>query len=103
MPGPSQIADVRTEEVLDVVRSMLVDIVGPEYAVGLSIELDTTFDQDLQLESIEFVALSERLPAHFGPRVDFVSWLAGMELDDIISLTVGDLVSFVAASLPESG
>jgi acyl carrier protein len=109
LPGPSQIADAprtghtkRTDEVLDVVRTMLVEIIGPEYGVGLTIELETTFDQDLQLESIEFVALSERLPAHYGPRVDFVSWLAAMELDEIIALTVGDLVSFVVASLAES-
>ena len=32
-------------------------------------------------------------------RVDFVTWLAGMELDDIIALTVGDVVGFVVASL----
>lgn len=104
MPGPSKIADApHTDEVLEVVRRMLVDVIGPEYVVGLSIEMETTFDRDLQVESLEFVELAERLPAHFGPRVDFVSWLAGMELDEIIALTVGDLVSFVVSSLTPAG
>jgi hypothetical protein len=30
--------------------------------------------------------------------VDFVGWMASMELDEIIALTVGDLVDFVAGS-----
>jgi acyl carrier protein len=41
------------------------------------------------------VALSERLMARYGNDVDFVGWMAGMELDEIIALTVGDLVVFV--------
>jgi acyl carrier protein len=88
-----------TDEVLGVVRTLLVEVIGPEYVVGLSIDMDTAFDVDLQMESLEFVVLAERLPALFGPRVDFVSWLAGKELDEIIALTVGDLVSFIASSL----
>ena len=32
----------------------------------------------------------------YGDSVDFVGWIAGMELDEIISLTVGDVVTFVA-------
>jgi acyl carrier protein len=104
LPGLTPIAEEITaeEEVLDVVRRMLVDVIGPEYTVGLTIEMGTALDLDLQLESLEFVALAERLPAHFGPEVDFVSWLADMELDEIIDLTVGDLVSFVVSSLSPS-
>ncbi|HEV7760951.1 MAG TPA: hypothetical protein VGO78_18225, partial [Acidimicrobiales bacterium] len=52
----------------------------------------------LELESLEFVALAERLLDHYGGQVDFVAWLATMELDEIISLTVGSLVAFIVAS-----
>jgi acyl carrier protein len=103
LPGPSPTAEAPPAppgpDVLEVIRGILVDVIGPEYGVGLSIDMETSFDIDLQLESLEFVALAERLPDHFGPQVDFVSWLAGMELDQIIALTVGDLVSFVVSSL----
>ena len=80
---------------LDVVRAMLVDVIGPAYMIGLSIDLDTSFDTDLELESLEFVSLAERLLVHYGDQVDFVAWLATKELDEIIGLTVGDLVRFV--------
>lgn len=87
-----------TSDVLEVVRDMLVDVIGPEYLIDLDVELDTSFDQDLELESLEFVALAERLLQHYGGQVDFVAWLATMELDEIIGLTVGDLVAFIVAS-----
>jgi acyl carrier protein len=92
-----------TADVLDVVRDMLVDVIGSEYLIDLTLELDTSFDQDLELESLEFVALAERLLQHYGGQVDFVAWLATMELDEIIGLTVGDLVAFIVASTTSSG
>lgn len=103
MPGAS-LTDSLTErrllaETLAVVRDMLIDVIGREYLVGLTIDLDTSFDVDLQLESLEFVALAEQLVQRYGDRVDFVAWLASLELDEIIALTVGDLVAFVASSL----
>ena len=102
MPGPSSIAERQlgayTAEVLEVVQDMLVDVIGPEYLIDLTVELDTSFDQDLELESLEFVALAERLLQHYGGQVDFVAWLATMELDEIIALTVGDLVAFIVTS-----
>lgn len=84
---------------LAVVRSALVDVIGPEYLVDLSIELDTAFDQDLELESLEFVALAERLVEYYGEQVDFVAWLATKELDEIVGLTVGDVVSFIVVAV----
>lgn len=94
-PAPTPAPTPTPEVVLDVVRSLLVDVIGPEYVVGLSIDLDTSFDVDLELESLEFVALAERLVQRYGDQVDFVGWLATKELDEIIALTVGDLVRFV--------
>lgn len=89
-------------DVLEVVQDMLVDVIGPEYLIDLSIGLDTSFDEDLELESLEFVALAERLLQHYGGQVDFVAWLATMELDEIISLGVGDLVAFIVTSTSDT-
>ena len=107
MPGPLPIADATPDvtpqgDVLEVVQRMLVDVIGPEYLIGLTIDLDTAFDADLELESLEFVALAERLLDYYGEDVDFVAWLATMELDDIIALTVGDLVTFIVTSTSSS-
>jgi len=102
---------VTTESVLAEMERILVDVVGEDLLLDGPIAMDTSFDADLQLESIEFVALSEQLLVTYGEtlseqllvtygeKVDFVTWLAGMELDDIIALTVGDVVGFVVSSL----
>jgi acyl carrier protein len=89
-------ASVATAQVLAEVTQMITDVIGVDELVGLEIGLDTSFQEDLEVESIEFVVLSERLMARYGDDVDFVGWMAGMELDEIIALTVGDLVAFVA-------
>ena len=91
--------DTVTEaSVLADLERMLVEVIGDDLLLDGPLTMATSFDQDLQLESIEFVALSEKLLETYGEQVDFVSWLAEMELDDIIALTVGQLVDFVAAN-----
>jgi acyl carrier protein len=95
---------VTPETVLADLERILVDVIGDDLLLDGPLTMETSFDQDLQLESIEFVALSERLLETYGEQVDFVGWLAEMELDDIIALTVGQLVDFVAtnASQPQA-
>lgn len=83
--------------VLAELERILVEVIGDDLLLDGPLTMETSFDQDLQLESIEFVALSEKLLETYGEQVDFVSWLAEMELDDIVALTVGQLVEFVAA------
>ena len=97
-------AEVTEQVVLEELERMLVDVIGDDLLLDGPLTMETSFDQDLQLESIEFVALSERLLETYGEQVDFVSWLAEMELDEIIALTVGQVVAFVAANAqPGSG
>ncbi len=86
------------DEVLAVVRMMLADVIGEDYVAEIDIAADTAFYDDLDIESIEFVALGEALEARYGERVDFPAWIATMEVDDIIAMTVGDLVAHIVAS-----
>lgn len=83
------------EEVLATVARLIAEVVGEEWMEDRAITLETSFEKDLELESIEFVALAEKLQEHYGKGVDFVSWLSGKELDEIIGLTVGELVEFI--------
>jgi acyl carrier protein len=94
---------VTPERVLAQLEEMLVEVIGDDLLLDGPLTMETSFDQDLQLESIEFVALSEKLLETYGEQVDFVGWLAEMELDDIIALTVGQLVEFVATNASASG
>ena len=84
------------DEVLATVARLLREVMGDEAELGPPIGLSTSFQGDLELESIEFVALAEKLKAEYGGKVDFAGWLAGMELDQILALEVGQLVDLIA-------
>jgi acyl carrier protein len=88
-------------EVLDEVVQMLVEVVGEDFLLDLEVGPQTTFNDDLALESIEFVALAEKLQQRYGDRVDFAGFLAGMDLDQIMTMTVGDLVAHIESRLPD--
>ena len=85
------------DEVLATVRKLIVEIAGEDIALLTPIEMETSFNADLELESIEFVALAEKLQQRYGTSVDFVGWISKKELDQIIALTVGELVEFIAS------
>jgi acyl carrier protein len=65
------------------------------------ITMDTTFHDDLELESVDLVALSGQLREHYGERVNFATFIAERDLDEIIALTVGELVRYIVTSLRE--
>jgi len=84
-------------EILSRVADAIRRVIGEEWIHDETIDMGTSFANDLELESIEFVALAEELQNVFGEKVDFVSWLSTMELDAIIGLSVGDVVEFITS------
>jgi len=93
-PQPSTV-----QEVLDTVSSLIIEVLGDDYLLESPITMDTAFEEDLELESIEFVALAEQVELRYRDGIDFVSWMGEMEVEEIKALTVGDLVTFIATSL----
>jgi acyl carrier protein len=87
------------DRILAEVTRMLVEIIGEDYVLDLNIGMDTYFDADLELESIEFVRLAAALTEHYGERVNFVAFLADRQIHEIIKLTVGDVVRHVAGCM----
>ena len=101
MSAPSPAADTAPSEaqVLALVEGLVRDIVGEDYALGIELDMDTSFAEDLELESIEFVRLGEKLQEHYGEKVDLVAWFAEFDVDQIINLTGGELVDFIRRSV----
>lgn len=93
----------RTEaetRILGEVIELLREVIGEEYVVDMEITMDTSFNEDLELESIEFVTLADRLRDRYGEPVDFVGFLAEMDVDQVINMRVGEVVGFIVDSLP---
>lgn len=89
----------RKPEILEAIATMIQQVLGEEWVLESPITMETTFSYDLEVESIELVALSEKLQEKYGSAVDFPGWLAGMELEEIINLTVGQLVEYIDSCL----
>jgi acyl carrier protein len=87
------------ETILADLATTLREVIGEAWAEDVEITRATSFNRDLELESIEFVALAEKLQEQYGARVDFATWLADKELDQIIALSVGEVVDFIRRCL----
>ena len=72
-----------TDDILRTVEQLVLEIAGDELLLAGPITMQTSFNADLELESIEFVALAEKLQQHYGGQVDFVGWISKKELDQI--------------------
>ncbi|MFF8785967.1 phosphopantetheine-binding protein [Streptomyces sp. NPDC015125] len=81
----------RTGTILAEITDMLVSVVGDELLVVGEVTPATTFNDDLALESIEFVALAELLQQRYGSSVDLLGLLAAKDIDQILAMTVGEL------------
>ncbi|MEU6153463.1 phosphopantetheine-binding protein [Actinosynnema sp. NPDC047251] len=85
--------------VLADITGMLRDLLEEHGLPDADITRGSTFHGDLELESIDLVTLSASLREHYGDRVNFAEFVADLELDEIIGLTVGELVDHVVTSL----
>ncbi|MER5885238.1 phosphopantetheine-binding protein [Streptomyces sp. NPDC001941] len=82
-------------QITEALRSVLDDAELEETPVTR----ETRFVEDLDLESIDLVTLTGALRERYGDRVDFPAFFASLELSEIIGLTVGRLVDYVAGRL----
>lgn len=93
-------SDIQAEQgkVLETVSRLIREVIGDDGGLGPPITMETSFNEDLELESIEFVALAEKLQNHYGKGVDFAGWLSKMELHEILGLRVGQLIEHISAA-----
>jgi tocopherol O-methyltransferase len=80
-------------EVVELLRTVLDE----DAAWSATVSPATNLDGQLELESVELTALSEALQARYGAHVDLAAHVAGLDVDEIIALTVGDVATFVEA------
>jgi acyl carrier protein len=97
-PSPSP----TVESIAGTIARLVHEVIG-EADFDLEITADTSFSDDIELESIEFVALGEQLQLTYGEAIDLIGWFGELELDQIIDLTVGELAQFIAACLAGVG
>jgi acyl carrier protein len=71
--------------------ALLAQATGEDAGWAAEVRADALLEADLGLDSLELADLSELLRSRYGPRADLLPWLAGLDLEQIIGLTVADL------------
>ncbi|GAA2601862.1 hypothetical protein GCM10010399_35780 [Dactylosporangium fulvum] len=79
------------------VAELLREVTGEDEEWLAGIGPATRLDGDLFLDSLELLALGERLATVHGPGVDLAGWVAGLDLDRLLTLTVGEVTDYVTA------
>jgi acyl carrier protein len=86
-------------QVLAVVVDQIRTAIGEDWIRHVDIGPLTRFNEDLEIESIEFMKITDAIQAHYGGRLDIVGWLSSKSIRELIELSVGDLTQHVAAAL----
>jgi acyl carrier protein len=94
--------DALFDEVHQTVVNTIVEVVGQEFYEESEITLESTFSEDVELESTEVMEIAERLMETYEDKVDFVAWFGEMELEDLVDLTLRDLIEFMVRSIEEA-
>ncbi|MFJ5035668.1 phosphopantetheine-binding protein [Streptomyces sp. NPDC088560] len=95
MPAPTW--DTVFADITDMLRSAMGD-----FDNELVITPESTFRDDIGMESIDVVALAGRLQAVYGNAVNFALFVAGDEAAIATDLRVGQLVTYIVDSLKTS-
>ena len=89
---------VDTATVTAEVTKILYAVLG-EFGADAPITVDSTFREDLGMESIDVVALAGRLQARYGGGVNLAQFVATLDVDSVGTLRVGQLVDHIVEAL----
>lgn len=84
-----------SEEIFVILKKFITEVIGAEFAEDMDITRESSFTRDLEMDSIEMVAFSEKVKLHFGPGIDFTGWLSNMDIDQLIALNLNDIIQYI--------
>lgn len=87
------------DDVLKVVTQKIRDTINEDWIEDFEIGPETRFNDDLEIESIEFVKIADAIQNHFGNQLGIIAWLSGKSIHELICLSVGDLTSYISGAL----
>ena len=84
------------------VTEALAAATGDESLRRATVTAATLLEGHLCLDSVDLAALAAVLRDRYGPVVDLVGYVAGLDIDEIIGLTVGGVADYVNRCLLSS-
>lgn len=87
------------QDLLAEVVAKIAQVTSEDKAWASAVTASCRLESDLWLDSVELAALAGLLKSDYGNEVDLAAFVTGLEIDKLIGLTVGDLVSYIAGCL----
>jgi acyl carrier protein len=82
--------------VLADIIALLTDVTGADASWADRLTAPSRLEGDLHLDSLELAAFAARLRSVYGDGVDLAAFIAGLDIDQLIGLSVGDLADYVS-------
>lgn len=80
---------------LEEIADLLCTVLGEDPAWRAALAPGTRLDGDLFLDSIELAALAAALRERYGAHVDLAAYVADLEIDAVIELTLAQVAAYV--------
>ena len=77
--------------------AMLLAVTGEDQGWARALTPQSRLEGDLALDSLELAALGGLLRDRYGPAADLPGYLATLDMDQLIGLTLADLLAYLAA------
>jgi acyl carrier protein len=91
------------QRALGEVIALLRQVIGDDRHWADRVTPAARLDQDLRMDSLEMAALAAALGKAYGDRVDLAAFVAGLDFDQLVALTVADLAAYVSACYAGEG
>lgn len=82
--------------VLAVVIDKIRSTINEDWILDFDIVPETRFNDDLEIESIEFIKIANAIQQHFGTHLNIAGWLSGKTIHELIGLSVGELSDYIS-------
>jgi acyl carrier protein len=102
MAGSAMMDEPSGTAIMQQIATVIRQTVAEDWIEQFTIGPDSRFSQDLELESIEMARIIASLQQHFGPGVDLVGWLSGRSFDELVTLRIGDIATYVSDCLAQA-
>lgn len=83
------------KEVFELLKKFITEVLGEDIVDELEITEYSTFTKDLEMDSIEIVALAEKVKNYYNDDMDFNGWVATLDMDQLINLRIIDIINFI--------
>lgn len=87
------------DSALELIAQTIREVINEDWVAEFDIDESTRFNEDLEMESIEFLKVAAALQKRYGQQIDIQKWLSGKTIHELISLSVGDLAAYIEQAL----